>query len=83
MNELNYISLEVKNKQSVEESLKAQLEGELIEDFRCEACEKKVNLKKRSLLGRMPNVLILHLNRIEFDFNSFSNKKLANRYEFP
>ena len=28
-------------------------------------------------------MLILHLQRIVFDFNTFVNKKLTNRFEFP
>jgi len=35
------------------------------------------------LLGKLPNVLVLHLQRIVFDFNTFQNKKLNNRFEFP
>ena len=30
-----------------------------------------------------PNTLILHLNRIVFDFDTMRNKKLNDRLEFP
>lgn len=31
----------------------------------------------------MPNVLIVHLQRIVFDFNTFGNKKVNSQFEFP
>ena len=60
-----------------------QVEGETIEGFRCGACNELVNLKNKKLLGKLPNVLIFHLNRIEFDFNTYQNTKINDRYEFP
>ena len=77
------LSLEVKNKQNVDESLKSLMDGELISDYKCDACNQAVDLKKRSLLGKMPNVLILHLKRFDFDFNTFQNEKVNSRFEFP
>lgn len=35
------------------------------------------------MLGKLPNVLILHLQRIKFDYNTLEQKKLTNRFEFP
>lgn len=37
----------------------------------CEGCNKRVNITKRGLLGEMPNVLIIHLKRIVFSFETF------------
>ena len=31
----------------------------------------------------MPNVLIVHLNRIVFDLNTFMLKKVVSKFEFP
>ena len=31
----------------------------------------------------MPNVLIVHLQRIVFDYNTFGNKKVTSQFEFP
>jgi ubiquitin C-terminal hydrolase len=31
----------------------------------------------------MPNVLILHLQRIVFNFDTFQNEKINSRFEFP
>ena len=35
------------------------------------------------MLGDMPNVLILHLQRIVFSFETFSNEKINTEFQFP
>lgn len=55
------LSVQVENTQDLYSSLNKMLEGETIEDFSCDNCNQKVNLKKRSLLGELPNMLIVHL----------------------
>ena len=77
------LTLDVSNNQNVDESLKRLMDGEIIQEYKCDACSQSVDLKKRSLLGRMPNVLILHLKRFEFNFNTWQNEKVNSRYEFP
>lgn len=34
-------------------------------------------------MGKLPNVLILHLQRIAFDYATLDLKKLPDRFEFP
>jgi len=40
-------------------------------------------LSKRTLIAETPNVLILHLQRIVFNFDTFQNDKLNSYMEFP
>lgn len=40
-------------------------------------------MSKRTLLAEIPNVLIVHLQRIIFDFNTFRNEKINSFFEFP
>lgn len=42
-----------------------------------------MSVKKRQLLGDMPNVLFVHLQRILFDYNTFTNKKVISKFDFP
>jgi len=77
------LSLTVKDLKSVEESLQKQVEGEIINDYQCDGCNKKVDLSKRSLISKTPNVLIVHLQRIVFNFDTFQNDKLNSFMEFP
>lgn len=77
------ISLEVKNKKDIHEALKALVQGEIISDYKCEACSKTVELEKKLTVSELPNTLIFHLQRIIFDFDSLRNLKLNDRVEFP
>lgn len=65
------LTLTVKDIDSVEESLKKQIEGEVIDGYQCDGCNKKVDITKRTLITETPNVLIVHLQRILFSFDTF------------
>lgn len=77
------MSLTVKDIKSVYDSLAKQVEGEVINDYQCDGCNKKVDVSKRVLIAETPNVLILHLQRIVFNFDTFRNDKLNQHFEFP
>ena len=80
------ISLQVKNKNSVQDGLKFYVEGEMLEGdnaYYCEQCEKKVNTLKRCCIKRMPNILFLVLKRFEFDFDRMVRVKVNDYCEFP
>ena len=67
----------------MEASLKKMVEGEIISDYQCDNCKQRVDLKKRSLIAETPNVLIVHLQRLVFNFDTFQNEKVNTRFEFP
>lgn len=73
----------MKDIDSVENSLKKMIEGEVISDFRCEGCNKKVDITKRNMITETPNVLIIHLQRLLFDFDTCMNEKMNQHFEFP
>ena len=80
------VILQVKNKNSVLDSLKFYVEGEMLEGdnaYYCETCEKKVNTLKRQCIKRMPNILFLVLKRFEFDFDTMQKVKVNDYCEFP
>jgi ubiquitin carboxyl-terminal hydrolase 34 len=77
------LSLTVKDLQSVNDSLEQLVKGEVISDFNCDGCNKKVDITKRTLIAETPNVLIVHLQRILFDFDTCQNEKLNQYFEFP
>jgi uncharacterized UBP type Zn finger protein len=54
------LSLTVKDIKSMQESLNKMIEGETINDYNCEGCNKKVDISKRTLISQTPNVLIVH-----------------------
>lgn len=77
------LSLEVADQKSVYTSLDKLVAKGIISDYSCDACNQRVDLQRRTVLASLPNVLIVHLQRIVFDFETFQNKKLNNRIEFP
>jgi len=63
------LSLEVKNMKNIYDSFTKFIQGEVISDFTCSGCHKKVNITKRICLSKLPNVLFIHLQRIIFDLD--------------
>ena len=77
------LSLEVKNHKTLKESLDKYISEERIEDYKCDVCKKNVSLVKRNSLAELPNVLIVHLQRILFDYDNLQNNKINSRLDFP
>jgi len=73
----------VKNQKTLQQSLESMIAGEMIEDYNCSACNKKVTIEKKQCIRKLPNTLIVHLNRIVFDFDTMRNQKLNDKLEFP
>ena len=55
------LSVEIKNKKDLLQSLEYFVQGEPIEDYNCESCKAKVEILKRSSILKLPNVLAVHL----------------------
>ena len=77
------LSLDVKHSKTLYESLNRYINGELISDFYCESCDKKVDMIKKTCISDLPNVLIIHLQRIIYNFDIYGNEKINTRLEFP
>ena len=77
------ITLEVNGLNNIYESLDKYILEDNIDDFYCSRCEKKVILKRSSLLASLPNILIIHLNRIIINIEDGNQKKINSRLEFP
>jgi ubiquitin C-terminal hydrolase len=80
------LSLTVKNKKTVEQSLQSIVQGDVLEGdnaYHCDQCNKKVSAVKRMCLRRLPDFLILVLKRFEFDLDKMMKVKINDRCEFP
>jgi ubiquitin carboxyl-terminal hydrolase 34 len=77
------LSLTVKDIKGMHDSLAKLVEGEIISDYECSGCKKKVDVSKRTLISQTPNVLIIHLQRIIFNFDTFQNDKINQHFDFP
>ncbi len=80
------VSINVKNKKTLYDSLASFVEGEMLEGdnaYLCGKCNKKVDTLKRTCLNSLPSTVIFHLKRFEFDFDKMVKVKLNDRFEFP
>ncbi len=86
----NMIKVDVKDHQNLLEGLSSYVAGETVdytwEHEHVETGEKMVAqlpTTKRVLLKSLPESLIIHLKRFEFDFETMQQIKINDRYEFP
>ena len=77
------ITLDVKDLKNIYESLDKYISEDNIEDYHCSNCNKKVTLKKCALISSLPNILIIHLNRIIINTEYDKQQKINSRFEFP
>ncbi|OMP83508.1 Ubiquitin carboxyl-terminal hydrolase 24 [Diplodia seriata] len=81
------LPLEVKGKESLEDSLRAYVEGESLEGenkYKCEPCGGRlVNAVKRTCLKSVPDNLIVHLKRFDFDPFTMTRSKINDHFRFP
>ena len=77
------LSLEIKNINNLYESLNKFIESEKIENFKCEVCNKRVNISKRTSLSKLPNVLFIHLKRFNMNYETQITEKINSKFEFP
>ncbi len=80
------ISLDVKGKKDISESLNAYIQGDLLDgsnQYLCTKCDAKRDSVKRCCIKTLPNVLICHLKRFEFDLEMLRKVKVNDRFQFP
>lgn len=80
------IQCDIKGKSNLFESLKAYVEGEVMEGdnkYKCTTCDRHVEAVKRACLKDVPDNLILHLKRFDFDLQTMNRSKINDSFEFP
>ncbi|KAF0685065.1 Aste57867_22993 [Aphanomyces stellatus] len=80
------LELQIRGKESIEESLAGFVEGELMDGdnkVECELCGEKKAAIRRTCFGALPQLLVLHLKRFDLDYQTFETVKLNNRCSFP
>lgn len=80
------LSLDVKDKRSVLDSLDFYVQGDVLDGdnkYFCSQYDQHVVALKRTCLGALPHTLILHLKRFEFDFDTMRKVKVNDYCEFP
>jgi hypothetical protein len=80
------ISLDVKNKKNILESLENYIQGDKLEgenQYYSEFEGKHVDAVKTYSIMKLPEILTLHLKRFEYDYERKRNIKINDRLEFP
>ena len=77
------LTLEVKNINTLNDSLHKLIVPEIIDDFKCSNCNKNVTIRKITSINKLPNVLIIHLKRFYLDYETCHTTKINSRMEFP
>jgi ubiquitin C-terminal hydrolase len=77
-----YLSVDIKGNHTLEDCLDKFISEEKIEDYNCEKCNKKITNIKKVLIDKLPNILIIHLQRISFNYETFLMEKINDDITF-
>ncbi|ETK97400.1 hypothetical protein L915_00040 [Phytophthora nicotianae] len=80
------LSVEVSKKRHLAESLELYVQGETLEGenaYFCEREQRKVSATKRVCIKKLPQTLVCHLKRFEFDYDTMEKMKINDFMEFP
>ncbi len=82
------LHLNVKGKKSIEEALDTFVQGDILEGDNKWSCtvdgvERKIRAHKQQVIKSLSDVLIIHLNRFEYNSTTGERLKLKNRFSFP
>lgn len=80
------LSVDISKKQHLSESLELYVQGETLDGenaYFCERLQRKVSATKRICIKTLPQTLVCHLKRFEFDFDTMEKVKINDYLEFP
>ncbi|KAI1808395.1 hypothetical protein F4811DRAFT_559152 [Daldinia bambusicola] len=80
------IQCDIKGKAGLEESLQAYVDGEIMEGdnkYKCSDCDRHVDAVKRACLKDIPDNLIFHLKRFDFNLRTLTRSKINDYFPFP
>lgn len=86
MEPFSAIQCDIKGKKNLLESLEAYVDGEHMEGdnkYKCSSCDRHVDAVRRSCLKEIPDSLIFHLKRFEFNLRAQSRNKINDYFAFP
>ncbi|KAK4227673.1 ubiquitin carboxyl-terminal hydrolase 34 [Podospora fimiseda] len=80
------IQCDIKGKATLQESLQAYVEGEIMEGdnkYKCSTCDHHVDAVKRTCIKTAPDHLIFHLKRFDFNLRTMQRSKINDWFSFP
>ncbi|KAL2886415.1 Ubiquitin carboxyl-terminal hydrolase 34 [Ceratocystis lukuohia] len=86
MEPFSAIQCDIKGKATLVDSLQAYVDGELLDGdnkYKCSTCDRHVSAVKRACFQDMPNNLIFHLKRFDFNLRTLQRSKINDHFSFP
>ncbi|ROW14317.1 hypothetical protein VPNG_03964 [Cytospora leucostoma] len=86
MEPFSAIQCDIKGKKDLFESLDAYVDGEHMEGdnkYKCSNCDRHVDAVRRSCLKEIPDSLIFHLKRFDFNLRTQARNKINDYFAFP
>ncbi|KAH6687235.1 ubiquitin carboxyl-terminal hydrolase [Plectosphaerella plurivora] len=80
------IQCDIKGKKNLMESLQAYVDGEVMQGdnkYKCSDCDRHVDAVKRACLKDVPDNLIFHLKRFDFNLRTMMRSKINDYFAFP
>ncbi|OAP58303.1 hypothetical protein AYL99_07393 [Fonsecaea erecta] len=80
------VQVEIKGKARLEDSLRAYVEGEVLQGenkYSCTSCGRHVDAVKRACLKDVPDNLIFNLKRFDYDIMTGTRTKVNDEFQFP
>ncbi|KAH7221013.1 hypothetical protein BKA60DRAFT_48685 [Fusarium oxysporum] len=80
------IQCDIKGKGTLAESLQAYVDGEVMEGdnkYKCSTCDRHVDAVKRACLKDVPDNVIFHLKRFDFNLRTLQRNKINDYFSFP
>ncbi|UNI21501.1 Ubiquitinyl hydrolase 1 [Purpureocillium takamizusanense] len=80
------IQCDIKGNGTLEESLQAYVGGEVMDGdnkYKCSTCDRHVAAVKRACLKDVPDNVIFHLKRFDFNLRTLQRSKINDRFSFP
>ncbi|KAK4940980.1 hypothetical protein LTR10_019024 [Elasticomyces elasticus] len=80
------VQVEIKGKPRLEDSLRAYVEGEVLQGenkYSCTSCGRHVDAVKRACLKEVPNNIIFNLKRFDYDIMTGMRAKINDEFQFP
>lgn len=80
------IQCDIKGKRTLLDSLQAYVDGEVMQGdnkYKCSTCDRHVDAVKRACLKDIPDNLIFHLKRFDFNLRTLQRHKINDYFSFP
>ncbi|KAL3953540.1 hypothetical protein ACCO45_011496 [Purpureocillium lilacinum] len=80
------IQCDIKGNGTLEESLQAYVGGEVMDGdnkYKCSTCDRHVDAVKRACLKDVPDNVIFHLKRFDFNLRTLQRSKINDHFSFP